>query len=145
MRKMPSRGIGVPVAGSRRPTASNQATLPPRATRSTAPGILPAVTSAFSTSVIICSRSLDSPTRSGVVVGSDCAAASNGPAKKRPATMWHRYRLNGFVILVSSLWMGFVRVVCAAFASPALLRYTQRAPSTSMQTPLMKDASSLAR
>jgi hypothetical protein len=102
MRKMPSRCIGVPAAGSSLPTGSNHATLPCLATSSTAPGILPLATSALSTSVSICSRSVESPTRSGVAVGSDCAAASSGAARLRPSTAVRRVRWKNFMVLSPS-------------------------------------------
>src|SRR4029453_2384947 len=66
MRKIPFFVIGALVSGSRVPTASNRASLPWRATSSTAPGIVPFSTSALNLAVIRARRSADSPTCSGL-------------------------------------------------------------------------------
>src|SRR6266508_1361531 len=74
MRKIESLVIAALVLGSRTPTASNSATLPWRATSTTAPGITPLSTSALNVAVSLLSRSEDSPTCSGLAVGRLCAS-----------------------------------------------------------------------
>src|SRR5262249_33887190 len=69
MRKIESVVIGTRVAGLRVPMASNSATLPWRATSSTAPGMTPFSTSFLSVVVIRARRSDDSPTCSGLALG----------------------------------------------------------------------------
>src|SRR5712691_8061255 len=75
MRKIASLVIGAFVAGSSTPTASKYATLPCRATSSTAPGIIPFSTPARSVAVMRSSRSVDRPTCSGLARGRLWAAA----------------------------------------------------------------------
>src|SRR6266581_7690985 len=78
MRKIVSRVIGAPLAGSRLPSASKYATLPWRAISSTAPGILFCSISLPSHFVTRSSRSDDSPTVSGLTRGKSWAAATPG-------------------------------------------------------------------
>src|SRR5688572_13229831 len=76
MRKIASFVIGAFVCGSRAPTVSNSATLPCRATSSTAPGIVPFSTSSRSRAVIRARRSDESPTCSGLTVESEGAVCA---------------------------------------------------------------------
>src|ERR1051326_2410754 len=75
MRKIESFVIGALVCGSCMPTTSSHAILPWRATSTIAPGITPLATSAFSRASSRARRSDESPTCSGLTVGSVCAAA----------------------------------------------------------------------
>src|SRR5215213_4245156 len=75
MRNRVSRVIGALVPGSLTPTASNSAILPWRATRSTAPGIVPFSESARSICVMRFSRSDDRPTCAGSALGNSSARA----------------------------------------------------------------------
>src|SRR6266481_2533003 len=86
MRKIESFVIGALVAGSRAPTASNKATLPWRPTSRIAPGMTPFSTSPRSVAVILLSRSVDSPTCSGVATGRLWASATTAPGRYSSAT-----------------------------------------------------------
>src|SRR5207245_4607599 len=78
MRKIVSRVIATPVAGSRLPRASKYATLPWRATSRTAPGTLFCSISLASHLVMRSSCSDESPTVSGLARGKSCAGAITG-------------------------------------------------------------------
>src|SRR5262245_27698911 len=78
---MASFGIGSPLTLSRTPKLSKYTTRPLRATRATAPGILPASISDCRAWLTRWSRSDESPTSSGLAVGRPCA--HSGPVRKR--------------------------------------------------------------
>src|ERR1700733_7571272 len=69
MRKIVSRVIGAPAAGSCLPSASNHPIWPPLATMMVAPGMVPLSISRWETADIRCRRDEDSPSDSGFPCG----------------------------------------------------------------------------